>query len=251
MDTPAAPFCFLQPSEVVTHAEATRPLVFFQVYIWNSKQGRHQMHCSMGGASTSANGGGAGGGGSGNDPTATSCARSGAVSTTAPTAPTERVKSRSSSSFSVQCSIRPKVATVATFVPPTALAAVLESSAFVRGSCARQGCACRGRTNGSGAREGAVGKGWRGGFRRGPSTSGLACAETASGVGANLDEEGGGETSGRGRRRRRWTFAGQARPGGAGRQKMPQQQQRQQLQPDHEVRFVERLPVHTSCFARV
>lgn len=51
----------------------------------------------------------------------------GGVDPTAAVPNAGRVKSRTSSSFSVQCSIRPKIATVAAFFPHTALHAVLEN----------------------------------------------------------------------------------------------------------------------------
>lgn len=166
----------------------TPPPCRSQVYIWNSTQrSRRKSSQSVVGAPASG------------------CA----IASSAPPAATAgRVKSRTSSSFSVQCSVRPQVATVATFLPTNALKALLEESGDhgTEGACSRVDDGFQGGSS-TGPRRRVR---WRAkGLRR------LSLPATSQGGRAtvrSVDDVDGAIG------RRRWSFAGnmQARFGGSG-----------------------------------
>lgn len=186
------------PCCAVTLASLFPPSPFCQVYIWNSKQGPTRRPS---GHSVSSAGPAMGVGGD--------------AAAAAPT--TARVKSRTSLSFSVQCSARPKIVTVAAFVPAAALHSVLEGS---------EGCDVdrseRGggggedvfpETAGGGAgytpKEGIVkgSRGWRGNRLR-RSSAPVAAESFGDAAATVVGDEGDGLIR---LRRRRWSFTGQGR----------------------------------------
>ena len=199
-----------------------------QVYIWNSKQGRRRTsRTRSAGPSCPIRGGGGGSGVAA--PSSCPAPGTAAAPPTSPEASTGRVKSRASSSFNVECSGPQKVATVAVFLPPKAVDAMFESSVLSRAppcGCSAKQDACAGggaigAAGGSGGSATARGAGGeaaggmakgRGGFCRTPSMPTAACAESS-----NAAEECEGWMPAR---RRRWSFAGQARcratPAGSG-----------------------------------
>lgn len=95
-----------------------------QVYLWNSK--RQRTSISSGGSPSHRLDGNSAGGGSSTVPSCSTvaAANAGAVATSGP------VKSRESSSFSVHCCTRPKVATAGVFFPTHAIDAVVMDGAL-------------------------------------------------------------------------------------------------------------------------
>ncbi|CAM9154577.1 unnamed protein product [Scytosiphon promiscuus] len=223
-----------------------------QVYLWNSKQCRKRSRrggspsCPLRGAdaasgaaaaaaaataaaaaATAAAGAAAAIGGTSAPPPLCpiSSAAAAAAAAPAPGAPTPatRIKSRVSSSFSVQCATTPHVATAAVFFPSASLDAVCRAAA---GSLVGAGVLppTEAALEGRGKRWGGCqAKSGRGRLYRTPSLPVTTGGEQSRGEFGNGDGGGGDDTS-----RRRWSFAGQARfgsgaVGGLGRPKtLPQ-----------------------------
>ncbi|CAM9549463.1 unnamed protein product [Ectocarpus fasciculatus] len=167
-----------------------------QVYLWNSKQRRQRTARSV----PSCNGGGghaAAGGVAAAVPGAPPPACSASNTAATATAPATLVKSRTSSSFDVQCATLPQVATAAAFLPTAALEA------------ARLAAAGGVEHDDSAADVKRGTKGWRGGVHHSPPMPEAAHATGDAQEGG--DGGGGHHTS-----RRRWSFAGHARSVAAG-----------------------------------
>lgn len=118
----------------------TPPATIVQVYIWRSTQRPRRRKCS----STIGAGAGAGAGAASAGTGAYGYSQHGRATgaairdSTHSATPAGRVKSRMSSSFGVQCAVRPQVATVARFLPQSALNVLLEG-----GECGSEGISLR------------------------------------------------------------------------------------------------------------
>ncbi|CAM9725341.1 unnamed protein product [Ectocarpus sp. 6 AP-2014] len=164
-----------------------------QVYLWNSKQRRQRTARSV----PSCNGGGghaaAGGVAAAVPGPPPACSASITVATA--TTPATLVKSRTSSSFDVQCATLPQVATAAAFLPTAALEAARLAGGVERDDSA------------AGVKRGT--KGWRGGVHHSPP---MPAAAHATGDAQEGGDGGGGHHTSR----RRWSFTGHARSVAAG-----------------------------------
>ena len=179
----------------VSHAPKTERVS--QVYLWNSKRGRTSAPAGVGPKDRldACN--------VGCSATVPSCSTVTAANAGS-AAGSGRVKSRISSSFSVQCPTRPKVATVAVFLPVAAVDAVLEGAASANRLLRGEG------TSETEKRSRAA---KRNTFRRVPSMPVSGSADI--GCGRGCEDQGYGAHQ---PRRRRWAFAGSGRfGGGAGR----------------------------------
>lgn len=183
--------------------------------MWNSKQHRQRTsrsaagdggpNCPSGGNSNAAVAGAA----AVVAAAGSSCPGSNTAAAAA-AAPATRVKSRISSSFSVQCATTPKVATVAVFFPPTALEAACQAAA---GGDDCVGLDCFPAAAAVGGRRGKKGvdrvRGCRGGSH---GSSSMPSGDHRHAEVSNGGDDGDGVIQ----TRRRWSFAGQARFGAAG-----------------------------------